>query len=250
MPLLDELNAQVTASEHRFNLETDLVTNLAKLSRACGAYSRWALTRTARRLLEGFGITTTHQPTDTHPHAASKTIDCYLRTQAIPPLLTAPFTAYWTKPEHARTMAEQTGQPCTLSNAAVVGKDYARYGIDDTAVTPCKTGLAWIHDAAHYLTPADVVALFTSSSTLHTIYATVVLPAELLDDEPPLLPDIYTFQRVGDRDFLYYPDGHAAGAYHHTLDQLWWLKCNQIIDPALTLTLTKLDGIGAHHLFQ
>jgi hypothetical protein len=106
-----------------------------------------------------------------------------------------------------------------------------------------------MQDCAMFWNPADLVRLFNASPALIDLYATVVIPPELLDGSRSFNPEIYEFC-VRDDKFLFYPDGHKAGAYVQDLSQLWWLKTNRIISGSVNLVLTKLDSYKAHHVFH
>jgi hypothetical protein len=193
----------------------------------------------------------TDRPTANHAHPACKTIEEYIFRVALPPLLPdRAFTLLWAKEHKAAALAASTGQLVTLINVPVDAKDCFRYANACTVLPPVEHDTALVYDAAHYLTPRDIYTTFERSPALRQMLATVIIPPELIDDQPPLFPSVYTFavnQREASFDF--YPDGHVSGSYTQPLSCMWWLRTNRIVGPACTLTIRKLDSYCAHHIF-
>ncbi|CAG8688022.1 10778_t:CDS:2, partial [Racocetra persica] len=55
------------------------------------------------------------------------------------------------------------------------------------------------------LTPDTILTLSISIPYSETA------PPELLDDQPPLFPSLYTFKQLNAQDFEFYPDGNVNG---------------------------------------
>jgi len=238
----------ISVSEHLFNLQSNYLQEVKSLDIKTRSYSNWALSHRASCLLEERGITINDRPLQTHSHPACKTIEEYILHVCVPVLLSESTTVLWTKDNKAQTLANCSRQNITAINVAISPKDYLRYSHYDNSVPNIEDPIVFMHDSAHYLTPYDIYALFQRSPNLKFAIATVIMPPELLDDQPPLFPEIYSFKKFGDQ-FQFYPDGHVAGEYTQPISGLWWLKTNRIIGPNYTIKLMKIESYFAHHIF-
>jgi hypothetical protein len=248
MLLLEGLLNNVTVHEHLFNLQSVDLRNYTTARANVQQYAPYRCPPGAARLLEEMGIATDPHAIELHPHPVCKTIETYILLNHLPHLFSAPLTVYWTKESKAQVIADAVGQAVTAVNLAITPKDFLRYRTYYDHLPSVETQGLFIHDAAHHLSPLDCHAIFDRSPELQYMICTVVIPPELLDDQPCLMPDLYTFKHIEDGIFEFYPDGHVAGGYPQHIDCLWWLRTNRINGPHLTLRLAKLESYGAHHI--
>jgi hypothetical protein len=117
------------------------------------------------------------------------------------------------------------------------------------ALPKCNTGVAFIHDTVHFLTPREVVGLFERSPKLVSLYATMVLPPEAMERLPSLYPELYVIN-YHDDGFDYLPGGDAGGAYCHSYAHLDWLTIGAIRGYHFELTVERISSCAAHHVFQ
>lgn len=110
--------------------------------------------------------------------------------------------------------------------------------------------IAFMSDTLHFLQPEDIAWLFAQNRKLQELVATVVLPVEALQKMPSLFPEVYTLEYFKDGSFAYYPGGHGGAGYHHPATTLQWLETGRIVMGPLTITIDKLESMGAHHILH
>ena len=211
--LIRDLTNDLTSSEHLFNLQADLIAQIRQAYANCRDHSNWKLSSGATTLLEKVGIMCNPHPIYTHGHPACRTIESYILNVVIPPLFKEEFTTFWSKDYKSQELTNKVGHRNHVINLPIAPKDFTRYTTYMDTIPEITTKGAFIFDSAHYLNPRDIHEIFNRSPTLEYIIATVVLPPELLDDQPPLFHDIYTFKKLDSQTFEFYPDDHVAGAY-------------------------------------
>jgi hypothetical protein len=229
-------NKEVASQAHRFNYEGSVLQSFVTLRQQAARYANFQMSDGAQQKLLACGLYVSDLATQQHGHPACKTLEQYLLRVVVPAVLkplNGDITAYWMKPRKAATLANDLAKPLTLINPVIVPKDLVRFGSTATSFTFPQTPVAFIHDAAMFLSPSDIYDLFAQSPNLESLVATLILPPELLDGLPPVHREIYTFAVHGN-NFDYYPDGKGEAFYTHSLDQLWWLRTNTITGPDLT----------------
>lgn len=247
--LLQYHTDSITTPEHLFNLLATKLANIKARKEIVELYSRWHLSPEATKILELFGITINNDALFNHAHPVNKTIEQYIIHVILPALLTEDFTLLWSKDNSSQLIADVTRKNVTVINIKFSAKDHTRYSHSTNLLTNIEHRMCYMFDAAHFLSPNDIYSIFDNSPNMEIMFCTVIIPSELLDNQPPLFPLIYTF-KVIDQDYQYYPDGHVAGEYTQPLSSLWWFKINQISGPSLKVTIQKLDSYGAHHIFM
>nr|QUW16773.1 replicase [Grapevine virus L] len=106
-----------------------------------------------------------------------------------------------------------------------------------------------IHDEVHYWSLKEFQK-FLSLIDCPLLY-TIVYPAEIQAGHSfSLYPELYEFRlHPGGKTFRWAPDGCESAAYVQPINP-WLLGTNRTMDTiGRTWTLSKLESIGAHHLF-
>jgi len=220
--LAPELKAYLTMARHRYS-------------------SRYSYAKALHAPLERSGILTNPHGL-AHPHGANKTLEDR-NTERIATLLKAvPFTSISSKASTFQRMA------VAHHNVALTGKDWCRYDNATNRPVRVNTEVAVMHDVLHYLNPADISELFAQNGQLRTLFATAVIPPELLSGEPPQWPSLYDFRLRGDQ-LVYVPEGHAGGQYTQPAACKEWLTTNRIVCPDFVLTVSMVESDFAHHVF-
>lgn len=107
-----------------------------------------------------------------------------------------------------------------------------------------------IHDEVQYWSLADLQNFLGNVEDDTNVLYSVVYPAEITTGITfSLFPEAYEFE-VHDGYFIWYPDGKAEGAYKQPINP-WLLTTSKTEDVRYrTWTITKLQTVGAHHLFS
>ncbi|ARS73022.1 RNA-dependent RNA polymerase [Agave yellow streak virus Jalisco 1] len=109
--------------------------------------------------------------------------------------------------------------------------------------------IVFVHDEVHYWSLSDFQQFLTFCST--PVVYSIIYPAEIqLGYEISLNPTLYKFKLNKDGvSFTWYPDGAQSGAYVQPLNN-WLLSTYKTIDGrSRSWTISKLESIGAHHVF-
>jgi len=242
----------ISSQEHVHNLHTGRIIQYRDLKERVDEYSKWSISGRAVKLLELAGIPVTDTPDQGSSHPANKTIEEYINHVLLPlhiPKNEPRITAIWLKESKARHLATKLNTEIVLQNIKLDGKDNLRYTTDDPNFSPIETRYCTMHEGGHFLTPLDIYEIFSRSPNMHHMLLTIVVPAELLDDMKPLIPEIYKFTVHDDNTFSYFPDGHGSSAYNQPISGIWWLKTNEIVGKDSSLKVHKLESMFAHHIF-
>nr|QYA74558.1 replicase [Grapevine virus F] len=107
-----------------------------------------------------------------------------------------------------------------------------------------------IHDEVQYWSLADLQNFLGNVEDHTNVLYSVVYPVEITTGiNFSLFPEAYEFE-VHDGYFIWYPDGKAEGAYKQPINP-WLLTTSKTEDVRYrTWTITKLQTVGAHHLFS
>nr|AAB71853.1 RNA replicase [Cymbidium mosaic virus] len=215
----------------------------------------YALTEEEADCLENLGVTVNPFAIQTHTHAAAKTEENRMLEIVGTHLPKEPSTFIFLKRSKLRYLRRAANNKDIFQNQHIEPKDLLRYDDESCEVMPeCSTSTAYISDALHFLSYAQLGKIFQDSPKLKIQLATLVLPVESLHRHPSLHPAIYTLNYHKD-GFEYIPGNHAGGAYFHEYSTLQWLTLGKLIidDPLkvkkpLTLTVQLIESLGANHL--
>nr|QHA33697.1 viral methyltransferase [Gengado virus] len=208
---------------------------------------KWTLSPSAVQLVKRFGITANPLATVDHPHPIHKTVETHLLYETWRSLAREPSTVLYMKPEKFSKLQNHNSNFSKLINQHHVAKDFSRYPTNDPG--PVTTRLAFMHDALMYFSQADIASLFRESPSLHTLYASVVHPAESELGLNSFQPDLYTTQVQGNT-LHYFLEGKVDGSYTQPLDCNKWLYCNRIRAPDLELHVSLLSTHASFHHLQ
>jgi hypothetical protein len=245
----------ITSSLHQDVLQQPLLTNaLDSLNGSLDLYP-FHMSDSLRNLLNTQGLNVSSFAHQQHAHPANKSLENYFNFEVIPNLVRQPASFLFIKRskfDRIRNTAPAPNQNYfqRLINTQITGQDLIRYtDTDNRFLAPIPTPIAFMFDVLHYLTPLDITRVFMDSPNLETLYATCVLPPEILGREASKLPELYQLTYLDDSTFAYTPEGHSGGAYIQPVKGVFWLTHNQIHGP-VRLKITKLETKCAHHLLQ
>jgi hypothetical protein len=183
-----------------------------------------------------------------HRHPAHKTLEMHMLYQ-VQHYLNGPTTFLFMKTQKFLALRKMISNPCQLDNAQITTKDIVRYpDFDKSLLNRITTPNAFLHDTIHYLTPMDIYATFEACPNLNNLFATAVIPYELLSGCKSFYPKLYKLEYIKNY-MIYYPEGHNAGAYAQPKSCKWLLTTNCIIGPDFQLAVTKLESNYAHHMY-
>nr|WIL00270.1 MAG: replicase polyprotein [Bee Macula-like virus] len=198
--------------------------------------------------LRAFGIGASHLATKAHPHPYHKTLELFYHHTVLPNLLTQPTTVLFMKPAKFHALARLYPELTELRCQVLTGRDLSRYTL--TQAIRVNTPMAYLDYALMFYTPAQIASIFLSNPQLHTLYATLIVPAESSFTDYSFEPSIYHFIRSQDGKVLhYYLERSANGHYEQPATALDWLLINRITsDHGLELTVTLHSTHASHHL--
>lgn len=255
MSRFTELLESLTDPTARANISQDILTEIKTSIRTNQNHYPYHVPKAPAEILQHLGIPTNPFATQLHQHAAEKHIENRMLQLAATHLTNhaGPKTLIQFKPSKLRYLNRGPGNGDQIINYTTEPKDFLRFGEGSPELAtafhqPIHNREALLHDTLHFMTPDQVVSLFSSQPTLRSLLATVTLPVEALHRHATLYPDLYTIDyfRSG---FAYLPAGHGGAGYYHHNSTLQWLSIGTIITPELTLVMQKLETVGAHHLF-
>nr|WIL96209.1 replicase [Carrot vitivirus 1] len=112
-----------------------------------------------------------------------------------------------------------------------------------------KARTMFIHDEVQYWSISELQQVLGQLVNTEKVLYSIVYPVELhLGYTESFFPEAYQFESHGDY-FTWYPDGNAEGSYKQPLNP-WLLSTSKTIDGrGRSWTITKLQTMGAHHLF-
>nr|QYF50140.1 MAG: putative replicase [Inner Mongolia alphaflexi-like virus 1] len=232
------------------SIEETALKHVKEELKAARVNNPYAVPHQAADALETLGVATDPYSVKLHTHAADKALENRMLEIVGQHLPKEPTTLLFLKPSKLRLLRRGPQQGDVFRNKHIEPKDIPRYPEDTVheLVTSVTTKVAYMSDTLHFLNPRQLVSMFANSPSLETVYATLVLPIEAMYKHTSLYPDVYTVNYDHD-GFQYLPGGHGGGAYSHEFEQLQWLTLGQIRAGPHTLTLQKLESLGAHHLF-
>nr|WKR37955.1 polymerase [Schlumbergera virus X] len=252
MARVREVFSSLTDSSLKAVIQEEAYKTIQMQLRLASTINPYAHNTDAADHLENLGIITNPLAIELHTHGAAKAIenDMYNIVANYLPK-DSPVSFFYMKKGKLGKFRRGPHQGDRFINSHFEPKDIARYPMETVVEhlekTPCTTKLAFMGDTLHFWSPTQLLTLFKCSPTLQTLYATLVLPIEAVDQLPSLHPSIYTLKYHGDF-FMYLPGGHAGAAYTHHKRQLAWLFLGRLTDGHTTLTMQILESKGANHL--
>jgi hypothetical protein len=203
----------------------------------------FAYSEAAKDYLAHLGIATPLVGTRTHQHPIHRTIENYILAKCLPAYGSDATLIVWMKDWKARAL----GTNITLANPTLTVRDSLRYGKAFSSALPPDSGFkhAFLHDAAHFLPPSFITALFKAYPKLEDITYTIVIPAELLIQASSFAPGVYSYTVLGSK-FLYEIERHPEDHYEQELDCVKWLLIRSIDGHSVE----RLQSLGAHHVYR
>ncbi|ANW11492.1 RdRp [Senna mosaic virus] len=251
--VLDQLNDPSL----RAVIQEEAYREIRKSLEETKAYNPYAQALPAADSLEKMGILTNPLAVRAHTHAAAKSIELNMYSIVATYLPKEnPVTFMFMKRAKLQYFRRGPQHNDIFLNAHIEPKDVARYPLGelfDPHRTPkIQTSTAFMGDALHYMEPEVIPKLFTTSDTLQSLYATLVLPPEAMHRMHSLHPSIYELE-FHKEHFLYKPGGSSGAAYVHTYNQLVWLKIGRFKwkddqGRSWVVTAQVLETKGANHL--
>jgi hypothetical protein len=220
------------------------------------AQAPFAVKPTMLRHLDRAGIQTPLDGALSHPHPIHYAFENRMLQLAGMAIRNQPWFALFLNPAKIRRMRNsiQLNPPTGYFNPTYEGKDITRFNQTPGGATtdhlPVSDSPVWFaHDVLHHMNPSSVGDWFDTNPTLKYLFATAVIPPELVADIAPQNPRLYNFEVHGST-MTYIPEEHIAGSYYQPVSCARWLTANRIVTPAgECLHVAKIDGIRAHNLF-
>nr|WVH15868.1 replicase [Allamanda chlorotic virus B] len=198
-----------------------------------------------------------------HSHPVSKTIENYFLYRLVPNLMGKQNLVISCK-EAKVGRAFMSGDPekmdYTVYNRLIHAKDKFRYlnphrDLDISYLTGAvkEIGISdtiFIHDEVHYWSLCEFQGFLGNMKSGSRLLYTIIYPAEIhAGYSNSVLPEAYRFIR-SETDFTWFPDGQSDGAYWQPINP-WLLTTSRTEDRlGRSWTITKMNSVGAHHLFS
>ncbi|AVD68668.2 replicase [Pistacia-associated flexivirus 1] len=236
----------VSRTNHADALVAPTLNELLAKQKITKLIAPFAIPPNLSKLLDSNGVPVDPEALATHRHPAHKTIENYFLNGPVRSAIREDCTAYFVK-ENSNKLALAGIPNAPLANTSLTAIDINRYPEAPTgAPPPCTTPLAFMHDALHYMTAADIAEFFRRSPHCHTLIATMVYPPEARAYAPSAYPELYEL-RYSDNNVTYIPEGHTAGSYTQPrLNE--FIDCHTIATENHRLTVTFHETLFAHHL--
>nr|AKH39765.1 Replicase [Donkey orchid symptomless virus] len=204
-------------------------------------------------ILTELGIPTLprHEATQLHRHGKNKAIETHLLC-SLRGKLRGPCSFCFLKPAKLQHLGYDTHTAHEVLNPHLTAKDLYRFP-EATApdnIFTFKHPVAFVQDALHYYSPGLVLDIFEHNPGLRELYATLVIPIEIMHKHASFHPGLYTIEYHDDDEFSYIPESSAAGAYTQNLNCLSWLKYSSFARGQVRVSSTLLETLGAHHLLH
>ncbi|UQZ09543.1 putative RNA-dependent RNA polymerase [Freshwater macrophyte associated alphaflexi-like virus 1] len=247
---LSKVFASITDPTQQALLQTQIRKNFDREIKSISQINPFVQTPENVELLEQLGIPSLPPAFSTtlHSHPACKAIENYM-LRTVGRFLDCPVTFMFIKPEKFGKMQFNHKLPHEVRNIRMTAKDHVRYKDEELlgASLCIKYETLFMHDTLHYYDPDFIGALFDKNKNLQKFFATVVIPPEIEHRHPSLYPTLYEV-RYGPNYFSFLPDNHAAGAYQQSYHCLDIIRVKHIRAATCTISCTKLETKGAHHL--
>ncbi|ASJ27579.1 RNA-dependent RNA polymerase [Grapevine virus K] len=197
-----------------------------------------------------------------HAHPISKILENYILYVLAPNYMREKVLIVSCKESKVRLLKlkhKKLEKSCEVYNRIVHAKDHFRYDLAERsrciqlnknfirAERDCED--IFIHDEVQYWSLNEMQEFLGSLKKCTRVVYSIVYPAELdCGFHASIFPEAYDFEVKGDY-FVWYPDGKSEGAYSQPVNK-WLLSTSRTMDSEDRVwTITKLNSIGAHHLF-
>ncbi|AHA56694.1 Replicase [Donkey orchid symptomless virus] len=203
--------------------------------------------------LTGLGIPALprHEATQLHRHGKNKAIENHLLAN-LKHKLSGPCSFCFFKPAKLQLLGYNPRTAHEFLNPHITAKDLYRFPEDNIVADVFKFNYptAFVQDALHYYSPGIILNIFEGNPGLRELYATVVIPVEIMHKHASFHPSLYTIEYHDDDEFSYIPESSAAGAYTQGLACLNWLKYSNFSRGETKVSSTLLETLGAHHVLH
>nr|BCT87071.1 replicase [Grapevine virus A] len=218
---------------------------------------------TVREILTGYGMEFSVHSFQGHAHPISKMIENHMLYRIAPHYFstrTLIVSCKESKVKRLKISNKNRNFNFSQYNRLVHAKDHHRY---ENAVRDLDVGsltgvinlestieCVFIHDEVQYWSLDEMQRFLGSLKYATRVVYSIVYPAEVeAGFTQSLFPEAYTFDLKEGR-LTWYPDGKADGSYTQPVNP-WLLGCSKTMDSmSRSWTITKLQTIGAHHLFS
>nr|WIM49313.1 MAG: replicase protein [Grapevine virus A] len=218
---------------------------------------------TVREILTGYGMDFSVHSFQGHAHPISKMIENHMLYRVAPHYFssrTLIVSCKESKVKRLKISNKNRNFNFLQYNRLVHAKDHHRY---ENAVRDLDVGsltgvinmeqtceCVFIHDEVQYWSLDEMQRFLGSLKHATRVVYSIVYPAEVdAGFTQSLFPEAYTFELKEGR-LTWYPDGKAEGAYTQPVNP-WLLGCSKTVDSeSRSWTITKLQTIGAHHIFS
>jgi len=248
---LDEaqLTSLISDKAHLFTVQTHHVTALQKLRD--NYVNQHYVPPGAASLLRQAGYAIDPNAPNPHGHGACKLLELLALEHVGRELPKGePVHLVSLKDHKLRELRRPDNIADQRSNPTFTTGDVTRYRTHITegiGSTECRS--MFVHDVLHYLSPADVVAIFRASPVLHELRATLVAPPEATRSDRSLYPEFYEYSITG--DVLHYaPAGDHTAAYDQPTSCLQYLSINCISDGAQRIQAHVEFSLFSHHVIR
>nr|WEG84380.1 RNA-dependent RNA polymerase [Grapevine virus A]WEG84405.1 RNA-dependent RNA polymerase [Grapevine virus A] len=219
---------------------------------------------TLREILSGYGMEFSVHSFQGHAHPVSKMIENHMLYRVAPNYFSSNTLIVSCKESKVKRLRLRNANSRNLNfeqyNRLVHAKDHHRYenafreldvgNLTNLINKEDKHQCVFIHDEVQYWSLDEMQRFLGSLNSVDRVVYSIIYPAEVeAGYSQSLFPEAYTFD-LKDGRVIWYPDGKAEGAYTQPINP-WLLRCSKTIDSKdRAWTITKLQTVGAHHLFS
>ncbi|AYW01753.1 RNA-dependent RNA polymerase [Ek Balam virus] len=245
MSLFDVVTA-LSGTIHRDAVSSPIASQVTPALEKSLRLFPYSLTKVAHSYLAKHGIDVPPNGYLTHPHPLHKTIENNLLLVTLPFIIKEPCAVYFMKPEKFQKLQKLNPNFTCLRNAHLTTRDLARYPTAD--LSSVTTPLAFFHDSVHYWSFANMSHFFFHNPTVHSVYASIVVPPELYISDRSngsFHPEFYRYYCEGQN--LHYILENSSDHYIQPASSLDWLKYHTVIGPK-TFYIEILSSCASVHL--
>lgn len=241
-----------------------------------GKYFNYHLSDKKKEFAAQAGIYLSPYSFQSHSHPLCKTIENYLLYVVMPPMIANFNNLYVVSMKESKlrilhSNSQLNGISLNLINRLVDVKDSFRYkdGGDYSVKYPTDL-LKWnsdkkydplldcsiekgrnflFHDEMHYWS-FDMMLDFLRKFEPDNVLCTVIFPVEIFSGvKQSLFPDVYSFQIIKNKRFVFAPDGCYSESYEQSVDMKWLFSAASFVVDDLLYSVDLIKTVGAHHLF-
>ncbi|APG77677.1 hypothetical protein [Hubei macula-like virus 2] len=199
----------------------------------------WSLTSEQVELLVNLGINVSPHGTLPHPHPVHKCIETHVLFNHWNHLAVQPSAVCFMKPSKFAKLSNSNPNFIELHNYIIDARDPTRYPSISSSLPT--TPYLFIHDALMFISPNEIIDLFSNCPNLTHVFGTLVLPAESIHNIPSFYPDIYTYHHENG-NLHYFLEGNPSPHYTQPKDAAIWLTTHTINGPNFSLSVVILES--------